>query len=125
MRNSLEDWKRVPTTASTLFGVDLPYRPPKSAVGAFIWRRRIWIETTWGLSVLEPWEKLLVLAIFYLLTTLVFTGVYKLLPQQGPLVYARMLYYVFGHETKGVAGATSVRHLVTDWARHNASIVPW
>ncbi|KAH9855495.1 hypothetical protein C2E23DRAFT_857683 [Lenzites betulinus] len=125
MRNSLEDWKRVPTTASTLFGVDLPYRPPKSAVGAYIWRRRMWIETTWGLSVLEPWEKILVLAFFYLLTTLVFTGVYKFVPHRGPLVYRRLLYYILGNEAEGAAGAMSVRHLVTDWARYNASIGPW
>lgn len=60
MRNSLEHWKRKPTTAETLFAIDLPYRPPKSAVGAFLWRRRFWLETTWGLSLLEPWEKILV-----------------------------------------------------------------
>lgn len=60
MPNSLEHWKRQPTTTETLFAIDLPYRPPKSAVGAFLWRRRFWLETTWGLSLLEPWEKILV-----------------------------------------------------------------
>ena len=68
MRNSLEDWKRVPTTASAVFGIELPYRPPKSALGAFLWRRRFWLETTSGLSLLEPWEKILTRA--YLLSPL-------------------------------------------------------
>lgn len=57
---TLEDWKRTPTTVEALFAIDLPYRPPKNPVGAFLWRQRIWIETTCGLSLLEPWEKLLV-----------------------------------------------------------------
>ena len=59
MGNSLEDWKREPTTVGAIFGIDLPYRPPKNPVGAFLWRQRFWIETTSGLSLLEPWEKLL------------------------------------------------------------------
>jgi hypothetical protein len=36
------------------------YRPPKSALGAFLWRRRMWFEATFALSMLEPWEKVLV-----------------------------------------------------------------
>jgi Small subunit of serine palmitoyltransferase-like len=36
------------------------YRPPKSALGAFLWRRQIWFEATFALSMLEPWEKVLV-----------------------------------------------------------------
>ena len=68
MGNSLEDWKRTPTTAAALFSIDLPYRPPKNAVGAFLWRKRFWIETTSGLSLLEPWEKILTRA--YLLPPL-------------------------------------------------------
>lgn len=60
MTNSLESWKRVPTTSSVLFGIDLPYRPPKNSIGQFLWRRRMWLEVTTGLSLLEPWEKVLV-----------------------------------------------------------------
>ncbi|KAI8973140.1 hypothetical protein BD414DRAFT_499260 [Trametes punicea] len=60
MGNSLEDWKRVPTTADVLFGIHLPYRPPKNPVGAFFWRKRVWLETTSGLCLFEPWEKILI-----------------------------------------------------------------
>ena len=52
-------WKRVPTTLEVIFALALPYRPPESPVGAFLWRWRFWLETTIGLSLLEPWEKLL------------------------------------------------------------------
>lgn len=55
--NNFEDWKRIPTTAAVLFGMELPYNPPKSPVGAFIWWRRMLVETTIGLSALEPWER--------------------------------------------------------------------
>ena len=62
VRNSLEFWKSTPSTAAVLFGVEMPYRPPVNPVGAFLWRRRVWVETTTGLSLLEPWEKLLIRA---------------------------------------------------------------
>ncbi|KIP01627.1 hypothetical protein PHLGIDRAFT_80310 [Phlebiopsis gigantea 11061_1 CR5-6] len=76
----------------------MPYRPPKSAFGALLWRRRVWLETTTGLSLLEPWEKVLILAIFYFLLLLLITGVYKLLPGQLEAVQYRMVYYFFGQE---------------------------
>ena len=53
------DWKRTPTTMEAVFGVELPYRPPKHPLAAFLWRQRLLLETTFGLSVLEPWEKVL------------------------------------------------------------------
>lgn len=62
VRNSLEFWKSTPTTAAVLFGIEMPYRPPKSTFGALLWRRRVWLETTTGLSLLEPWEKVLLRA---------------------------------------------------------------
>ncbi|KAI0666418.1 hypothetical protein C8Q78DRAFT_450392 [Trametes maxima] len=119
MGNTVEDWKRVPSTAGAVFGIELPYRPPKSALGAFLWRRRFWLETTSGLSLLEPWEKILVLMIIYTLLTLVFTGLYKLAPHEAPLLYRRLLYYFFGHDD--AVAASSVRHLVADWVRLNSS----
>ena len=32
---------------------------PSSALGQFFWRRRMWFEATFVLSMLEPWEKIL------------------------------------------------------------------
>ncbi|KAI9066156.1 hypothetical protein FKP32DRAFT_1674114 [Trametes sanguinea] len=122
MGNSLEDWKRTPTTADTIFGVHLPLRPPKNPVGAYLWRWRVWFETTSGLVVFEPWEKILILTVFYLLLTLVLTGLYKFLPQQLPQLYRRLLYYFFGSEESDVAAtavsvSSSVRHLVAGWVK--------
>ncbi|CDO76391.1 hypothetical protein BN946_scf184937.g5 [Trametes cinnabarina] len=97
MGNSLEDWKRTPTTASTLFGVHLPLRPPKT-------RRRVRLA--------------LALVVFYLLLTLVVTGLCKFVPQQLPQAYRRLLYYFFGSEDSDVAAmSSSVRHLVAGWAK--------
>ena len=56
---SLPSWKRVPSTRDVLFGLALPYRPPESSLGAFLWRKRLWFETTFALSMLQPWEKLM------------------------------------------------------------------
>ncbi|EKM53101.1 uncharacterized protein PHACADRAFT_52265, partial [Phanerochaete carnosa HHB-10118-sp] len=73
-------------------------RPPKSPVGAFFWRRRVWFETTMGLSVLEPWEKVMILVVFFLLLTITATGMYKYLPQELDVIQQRMVYYFFGQE---------------------------
>lgn len=112
MRNSLEFWRTTPSTAAALFSVEMPYRPPKNPVGAFLWRRRMWVETTMGLSVLEPWEKVMILLIFYLLLTITATGVYRFLPQQLDVLHQRMAYYFFGHEADK-SGVQAVQQLVS------------
>ena len=33
---------------------------PKSKLAIFFWRRRIWLESTFALTVYEPWEKVIV-----------------------------------------------------------------
>ncbi len=57
---SQAEWKREPTTMQVLCGPQLPYRPPRSLVGKFLWRARVWLEVTFALSMLQPWEKVLV-----------------------------------------------------------------
>lgn len=56
---SIATWKHVPTTTEVLFNLRLPYQPPTSAVGAYIWRKRLWVETTFALTMMQPWEKLI------------------------------------------------------------------
>lgn len=53
-------WKRTPTTAEALFGVMLPYQPPRNPVAAFFWRKRVIVETSTGTVGLDVWEKVLV-----------------------------------------------------------------
>ena len=55
---SCATWKRVPTTLEVIFALALPYTPPASPVGAFLWRKRVWFESTFALTMLQPWEKL-------------------------------------------------------------------
>ncbi|KAG8915796.1 hypothetical protein FRC00_013565 [Tulasnella sp. 408] len=39
---------------------DIPNRAPAGRLEQWIWRKRLWVESTFILIVLEPWEKLLV-----------------------------------------------------------------
>lgn len=57
---SVAEWKRQPSTFEIIYGLELPYRAPKSAFGTLIWKWRLWIEVTFALSMLQPWEKVLV-----------------------------------------------------------------
>ncbi|OCH92425.1 hypothetical protein OBBRIDRAFT_726809 [Obba rivulosa] len=98
MVNQLEFWKQTPTTRAALLGIDLPYRAPRSGPAALLWRKRIWFETTFGFSFLEPWEKVMMVTIVYTLLTLVLTGLYKFLPQYLTLLQRRTAYYLHGHE---------------------------
>ncbi|KIY69540.1 hypothetical protein CYLTODRAFT_334296, partial [Cylindrobasidium torrendii FP15055 ss-10] len=65
-----------------------------SAVALCLWRWRIWLETTFGMSVLEPWERFLVLGVLIILAALLATYI----PSQLARASARMVYYIYGHE---------------------------
>ena len=56
---SMAEWTREPTPYEAIFGLELPYRPPSNLIAAFVWRCRLWLEVTFALSMLQPWEKLL------------------------------------------------------------------
>ncbi|KAF5381664.1 hypothetical protein D9615_005462 [Tricholomella constricta] len=93
-------------------------RPPKSKLGLFLWRRRMWFESTFVLSMLEPWEKILLcksipsllvltteLTPLYGLVTifvgtfiLVMTGLVKYLPEHIVIMQRRAVYYLWGQE---------------------------
>ncbi|RDX42033.1 hypothetical protein K466DRAFT_576461 [Polyporus arcularius HHB13444] len=95
---SQAEWKREPTTMQVLCGPQLPYRPPRSLVGKFLWRARVWLEVTFALSMLQPWEKVLVMVVLYLTLGLLFTAIYLYLPQRLLFLSARASYYLFGRE---------------------------
>ncbi|TCD60720.1 hypothetical protein EIP91_009626 [Steccherinum ochraceum] len=57
---SSAEWKRQPSTADVVFGLELPYRAPNSSIGVFCWKWRMWFESTFALSMLQPWEKVLI-----------------------------------------------------------------
>ncbi|KAH0579051.1 hypothetical protein H2248_003210 [Termitomyces sp. 'cryptogamus'] len=73
-------------------------RKPQSPIAIFFWRRRIWFESTFVSSMLEPWEKILLLTILFASVVLVVTGIYKYLPQQIFLIRRRAIYYLWGQE---------------------------
>ncbi|KAK2467907.1 hypothetical protein APHAL10511_000202 [Amanita phalloides] len=72
--------------------------PPKSRLGYFLWRRRMWFESTFALTVMEPWEKFVMLTIFGILFVLIMTGFVKYLPHNLALMHRRAMYYLWGHE---------------------------
>ena len=49
----------APSTVAVMTSLSLSNQPPTSAVGAFVWRCRMWFECTFAFTMLEPWEKIL------------------------------------------------------------------
>jgi hypothetical protein len=47
---------------ASLFSADLSlvYRPPRSTLRQFLWRWRMFFESTFALSMFEGWEKILI-----------------------------------------------------------------
>jgi len=109
---SLPAWKRVPTTMDVLFSLALPYRPPESSLGAYIWRKRLWFETTFALSMLQPWEKLVLVIVVNTLLVLLVTGLYFYLPTHLTFLVGRAKYYLLGQDNPEVSVAESMRKLV-------------
>ena len=135
-------WKRVPTTLEVIFALALPYRPPESPVGAFLWRKRVWFESTFALTMLQPWEKLCLrecrfpvpavpyqagrcsvfhvahrhfAAVFFIHSSwiLLLTALVLYFPNEIAYLIARGRYYLFGEEPVEAAVATAVGEAVT------------
>ncbi|KAH9942683.1 hypothetical protein B0H21DRAFT_793427, partial [Amylocystis lapponica] len=96
--SSSEEYSRESTLAGVFFGLALPYRPPRSALGVFFWRRRIWLETTFALSMVEPWEKVLISDVVYASLALLLVAARLYLPRQIVFVSQRTAYYFLGSE---------------------------
>ncbi|KAF8908162.1 hypothetical protein CPB84DRAFT_1767459 [Gymnopilus junonius] len=73
-------------------------RRPKSKLALFWWKRRIWIESTFALTVYEPWEKVVVLTVFAILCTAIMIVFFRFLPRQLILMRKRSIYYLWGED---------------------------
>ncbi|KAI9066154.1 hypothetical protein FKP32DRAFT_1538490, partial [Trametes sanguinea] len=93
---SYHEWKRETTLSSVLFNPQLPYSKPRGALATFFWRRRVWLEVTFALSMLEPWEKILIMLVLYATSLLLTVGAFLYLPQHLYFLQSRAAYYLFG-----------------------------
>ena len=92
---------------------------PKSKLAIFFWRRRIWLESTFALTVYEPWEKVIVgqsffsffffpmtsmicvsnvVTIFVIISIAMLVGLLKYLPRHLIVMQRRAVYYLWGSE---------------------------
>ncbi|KAI0367257.1 hypothetical protein BV20DRAFT_970650 [Pilatotrama ljubarskyi] len=101
---SYHEWKREATMSQILFGLQLPYRKPSSPIARFFWRRRVWVEVTFALSMLEPWEKFLVMFVMYATMILLTTACFLYLPQRLFALQERAAYYLFGSDVAASTG---------------------
>ncbi|KAG2074162.1 hypothetical protein BDR04DRAFT_195008 [Suillus decipiens] len=74
-----------------------PVLPDANNFCKCVWHYKIMLETTFGISVLEPWEKLVLAIVMTLLTVLFITGCARyLIPQQFVAAQHRLSYYLWG-----------------------------
>ncbi|KIO18374.1 hypothetical protein M407DRAFT_246501 [Tulasnella calospora MUT 4182] len=78
---------------------DLSNRPPAGTIDRWIWQKRMWVESTSAMTMLEPWEKLLVCVVFTLIMTTFAFGIFHYLPHHLHVIYGRAKYYLLGDES--------------------------
>ena len=57
-----EQMLRAPSWGTTFAGEMAPYGAPRGPVANFLFRWRLWFESTFVFTLLEPWEKVFVRA---------------------------------------------------------------
>ncbi|KAJ3517580.1 hypothetical protein NMY22_g13935 [Coprinellus aureogranulatus] len=73
-------------------------RKPEGMVSVWVWRWRMWFEATFVLSMLEPWEKIMMVCIFLVMSALCTYTVITYLPHHLTLMKRRATYYLVGQE---------------------------
>jgi len=110
---SSAEWKRQPTTVDVVFGLELPYRAPDNFLGTFLWKWRLWFETTFALSMLQPWEKVLIMFIVNSVLFLLTTGILLYFPSHLVTMSKRAMYYLLGNEGADMGLSESISRLVS------------
>ncbi|EIW60067.1 uncharacterized protein TRAVEDRAFT_119988 [Trametes versicolor FP-101664 SS1] len=100
---SYPEWKREATIPQILFGLRCPYGKPSSPVARFFWRRRIWIEATFALSMMEPWERFIVMYVVYAILLALAFAAFFYLPHHLSFLHGRAAYYLYGSDAAGAA----------------------
>ncbi|WVQ67625.1 uncharacterized protein L199_005828 [Kwoniella botswanensis] len=79
----------------------MPHYPPRPPPGIrrLIWNQRIWIESTFATSMMQPWEKALILTVLSFVTLLIWFSLYTYFPSHVAYLSRRWSYYVYGDET--------------------------
>ncbi|EDR12997.1 uncharacterized protein LACBIDRAFT_245790 [Laccaria bicolor S238N-H82] len=72
--------------------------PPPTKLGVFFWRWRVWFEATFALTVMEPWEQSVALAIYLVVFVLILMYLVLYLPQHMVVMQRRAVYYLWGEE---------------------------
>ncbi|KAK7438030.1 hypothetical protein VKT23_018198 [Stygiomarasmius scandens] len=75
----------------------------KSRIAYYLWRANMWIEGTFVLHMLEPWEKLLLVFISFILFSLLVTGIVRYLPHHISVMQRRTIYYIWGNTSTAVS----------------------
>ncbi|CCO28843.1 hypothetical protein RSOLAG1IB_00516 [Rhizoctonia solani AG-1 IB] len=69
----------------------------RSPARKLLWRKRVWFESTFGLSVMEPWERFMVLTLFFAAWALLTVACYRTLPSTLQFWSERTMFYLHGY----------------------------
>ena len=58
----------------------------------------MWFESTFVLSMLEPWEKIMLVCLFVVAWMFVTSAIMKYLPRHVQIMSQRAMYYIYGQE---------------------------
>ncbi|KAF6752824.1 hypothetical protein DFP72DRAFT_1046979 [Ephemerocybe angulata] len=101
----LEDRQKQHTKYTTPQGPLPPSKPnheftrkPSGTLARYVWKWRMWFEATFVLSMLEPWEKIMLVTIFLVVSFFFTSAIIKYLPKHLTIMKRRATYYLIGQE---------------------------
>ncbi|VDC03777.1 unnamed protein product [Peniophora sp. CBMAI 1063] len=95
---------------TTFTGEMAPYGEPRGPIAGLLFRWRLWFESTFVFTLLEPWEKGLLLVIAGVIFTLLAIGIFRYLPQHMAFLYRRATYYFLGSESASGFSSSALAH---------------
>ncbi|WRT66412.1 uncharacterized protein IL334_003368 [Kwoniella shivajii] len=84
-----------------------PARPPPG-IRRVIWNQRIWLESTFATSMMQPWEVALIVTVLATVTLLIWFSIYTYLPSHIAYLARRWSYYVYGDENVEVTAPIKI-----------------
>ncbi|WVQ80754.1 hypothetical protein IAT38_002859 [Cryptococcus sp. DSM 104549] len=76
-------------------------RPPPG-IRRKIWRMKMWFESTFALSMMQPWEKAVIWGTILIITAFLWFSLYTYYPGHIAYLWRRFAYYVYDDENANV-----------------------
>ncbi|KLO18261.1 hypothetical protein SCHPADRAFT_820175 [Schizopora paradoxa] len=91
------------------------YVKPKSPILAFLWQKWLSFESTFALTMMESWEKVLILSLCAIMVTLLAIAIVSYLPHHISFLRQRASFYLSGQDMSSSFTAVTGKVEADSW----------